>query len=99
MTTIDVPQAVIDRLDRRFQEHRELIPVLQQRAEPEDIESVCTLEDLVPLLFPHTDSMTSVVLGPFVSDVSSSSPLQAARTTATRAIATSTCGCPRRRAL
>jgi len=54
MITISAPQAVIDRLDRRFQERREQVPVLRQRAAAERLDEVRALEDLVPLLFPHT---------------------------------------------
>jgi hypothetical protein len=54
MTTISAPQAVIDRLDLRFRERREQVPVLRQRAGAEGVDEVRALEDLVPLLFPHT---------------------------------------------
>jgi hypothetical protein len=54
MTTLRAPQSVIDRLDERFRERLEQIPVLRQRAGAEGIDEVRTLEDLVPLLFPHT---------------------------------------------
>jgi hypothetical protein len=54
MTTIEVPQATVDRLDRSFQDALERVPVLRQRAEAEGVKEVRALDDLVPLLFPHT---------------------------------------------
>jgi hypothetical protein len=46
--------AVLARLDARFQERLDEVPVLRQRAEDEGVKAVAALEDLVPLLFPHT---------------------------------------------
>jgi hypothetical protein len=46
--------AVLERLDARFQERLEQVPVLRQRAEAEGVKEVGSLDDLVPLLFPHT---------------------------------------------
>jgi hypothetical protein len=44
----------LERIDARFQERLEQVPVLRQRADAEGIKSVTSLEELVPLLFPHT---------------------------------------------
>ncbi|MFN2538298.1 MAG: hypothetical protein ABR549_09125 [Mycobacteriales bacterium] len=44
----------IDLVDARFQQRRQQVPVLAQRAEAEGITSLRSLEELVPLLFPHT---------------------------------------------
>jgi hypothetical protein len=44
----------LERLDRRFRERREQVPVLARRADAEGIEAVRAPEDLVALLFPHT---------------------------------------------
>jgi len=46
--------AVLERLDQRFQERLHQVPVLRQRAEDEGVKEVASLDDLVPLLFPHT---------------------------------------------
>ncbi len=54
MTALTLTPAVIDRLDRRFQERRQQVPVLRRRADDESVTEVRALEDLVPLLFPHT---------------------------------------------
>jgi hypothetical protein len=54
MTTTEVSQATIDKLDRRFQEALERVPVLRQRADDEGVKEVRELADLVPVLFPHT---------------------------------------------
>ena len=53
-TTQHVSDDVIARLDARFQERLEQVPVLRQRAEGEGVKEIGALEDLVPLLFPHT---------------------------------------------
>jgi hypothetical protein len=44
----------IDAADRRFQECRRRIPVLEQLAERAGIDAIRSLEDLIPLLFAHT---------------------------------------------
>jgi hypothetical protein len=41
-------------LDSRFQERHGQVPVLAQRADAEGISSIRALEDMIPLLFPHT---------------------------------------------
>lgn len=45
---------VIAALNQHFQERRERVPVLRQRAADEGITEISRLEDIVPLLFPHT---------------------------------------------
>jgi len=44
----------IDAIDRRFQECRGRIPILEQLAERAGIDAVRSLDDVVPLLFAHT---------------------------------------------
>jgi hypothetical protein len=44
----------IEALNERFQERRERIKLLKHRAEDAGIEEIHSLEDIVPLLFPHT---------------------------------------------
>lgn len=44
----------IEAVDRRFKERRDQVPVLARRAADEGITEVGCLEDLIPLLFPHT---------------------------------------------
>jgi hypothetical protein len=44
----------IDAMDRRFQECRGRIPILEQLAERAGIDAVRSLDDVVPLLFAHT---------------------------------------------
>ncbi len=44
----------IDAIDRRFQDCRSRIPVLEQLAQRAGIDSVRSLDDVVPLLFAHT---------------------------------------------
>jgi hypothetical protein len=44
----------IDDLNARFQERRDQVPVLAQRAEDEGIFQIRHERDVVPLLFPHT---------------------------------------------
>jgi hypothetical protein len=41
-------------LDERFQENRDRIKLLRHRAEEAGVTQIETLEDMVPLLFPHT---------------------------------------------
>ena len=53
-TSQHVSDEVIARLDARFQERLEQVPVLRQRAEGEGVKEIGALADLVPLLFPHT---------------------------------------------
>ncbi|MBL7491026.1 hypothetical protein I6A60_09795 [Frankia sp. AgB1.9] len=45
---------IVEALDARFQERRQQVPVLAQRAKAEGVEEIRSAEDLVPLLFPHT---------------------------------------------
>jgi hypothetical protein len=45
---------VVELLDGRFQQRREQVPVLRQRADAEGITQIKSREDLIPLLFPHT---------------------------------------------
>src|SRR5215471_11822843 len=45
---------VVVALDRRFQEQREQVPLLRKRADDEGVKEIRSLEDLVPVLFPHT---------------------------------------------
>jgi hypothetical protein len=47
-------QSRVEDLDSRFQQRKDQVPVLAQRAADEGITEVRALEDLVPLLFPHT---------------------------------------------
>ena len=54
METAGARPHVIEALDRRFQEALIRIPVLRRRAEAEGITGVRSVEDMVPLLFPHT---------------------------------------------
>jgi hypothetical protein len=44
----------IEAVNNRFKERRDQVPVLGQRAEAEGVTEVGCLEDLIPLLFPHT---------------------------------------------
>jgi hypothetical protein len=44
----------IDAMDRRFQECRGRIPILEQLAERAGIDAIRSLDDVVPLLFAHT---------------------------------------------
>ncbi|WP_092803303.1 hypothetical protein [Rhodococcus globerulus] len=45
---------IVERLDARFQELRQQVPVLKQRADDEGITEIARREDMIPLLFPHT---------------------------------------------
>lgn len=45
---------VIETLDAHFQQRRQQVPVLAQRAEAEGITQIASREDMIPLLFPHT---------------------------------------------
>jgi hypothetical protein len=54
MTIAEVPPAVVGALNQRFQEALKKVPVLRRRAEGEGITQVRSVEDMVPLLFPHT---------------------------------------------
>jgi hypothetical protein len=51
---METDAAVIEALDERFQERLDQVPVLRQRADDEGIKRIESLDDLVPLLFPHT---------------------------------------------
>ena len=54
MTTIEAPKSLVDQLDRSFQEGLERVPVLRQRADDQGVKEIRSLDDLVPVLFPHT---------------------------------------------
>jgi len=54
MSVTTNPRDVVEQLDARFQERREQVPVLRQRADAEGITQIRAREDLIPLLFPHT---------------------------------------------
>lgn len=45
---------IVEKLDERFQQFRQQVPVLAQRAEAEGITEIRSREDMIPLLFPHT---------------------------------------------
>jgi hypothetical protein len=45
---------VVAALDRRFQERRAQVPLLAKRAAEEGVAEIRSLEDLIPVLFPHT---------------------------------------------
>jgi hypothetical protein len=45
---------VVAALNGRFQERREQVPLLRKRAAAEGITEIRSLDDLVPVLFPHT---------------------------------------------
>ena len=45
---------IAERLDARFKELRQQVPVLKQRADDEGITEIARREDMIPLLFPHT---------------------------------------------
>lgn len=45
---------IVERLDARFQELRQQVPVLKRRADDEGIAEIARREDMIPLLFPHT---------------------------------------------
>jgi hypothetical protein len=45
---------VVATIDRRFQERREQVPLLRTRAGDEGITRIRSLDELVPVLFPHT---------------------------------------------
>ncbi|OHV48894.1 hypothetical protein [Pseudofrankia sp. BMG5.36] len=47
-------EATVAALDARFQERRQQVPVLAQRAKAEGVEEIRSTQDMVPLLFPHT---------------------------------------------
>jgi hypothetical protein len=49
---LDQPDAIA-RMDAHFQERVQQVPVLRRRAEAEGIKEIQSLEDVVPLLFPH----------------------------------------------
>jgi hypothetical protein len=51
---METDAAVIEALDERFQDRLDQVPVLRQRADDEGIKRIESLDDLVPLLFPHT---------------------------------------------
>ena len=45
---------VVAALDRRFEARREQVPLLQKRANEEGVTRIRSLDELVPVLFPHT---------------------------------------------
>ncbi|OAA24575.1 hypothetical protein UG55_102997 [Frankia sp. EI5c] len=47
-------EAVVAALDARFQQRRQQVPVLAQRAKAQGVEEIRSAEDVVGLLFPHT---------------------------------------------
>lgn len=53
-TAATTQDRVVEVLDRRFQEWRDRVPVLRQRAEAEGVTAIRSREDMIPLLFPHT---------------------------------------------
>ena len=54
MSEVGTYHPAIEKVDSLFQERLGQVPVLRQRAGAEGIRQVRFLEDLVPLLFPHT---------------------------------------------
>jgi hypothetical protein len=54
LSATNVPQTTIDAIDRNFQQQRDKVAVLRQRAAAQNTDRVRALDDLVPLLFPHT---------------------------------------------
>lgn len=50
----DLRVTQIEAMNERFQERRQRIKLLAHRAEQGGIEAIRSLEDMVPLLFPHT---------------------------------------------
>ena len=50
----ELRQAQIEALNERFQERKDAIKLLKHRAEEAGISQVRSLDDVVPLLFPHT---------------------------------------------
>jgi hypothetical protein len=53
MSVTKSEQSTLEALDARFQERRQQVPVLAQRADAEGIKEIRSLEDMVPLLLPH----------------------------------------------
>lgn len=45
---------IVEQLNEQFQQFRQRVPVLAQRAEAEGITEIRSREDMIPLLFPHT---------------------------------------------
>src|SRR6476469_6435994 len=45
---------VVAAVDQRFQERREQVPLLRKRADEEGVKEIRSLDELVPILFPHT---------------------------------------------
>lgn len=53
-TTTWHQRETVEKLDARFQQRRQQIPVLRQRADAEGIAAIRSQEDMIRLLFPHT---------------------------------------------
>ncbi|MBH0123531.1 hypothetical protein I0Q12_30255 [Rhodococcus sp. CX] len=54
MSETTMQRDVIATLDSHFQQRKQQVPLLAQRAEAEGITQITSREDMVPLLFPHT---------------------------------------------
>lgn len=54
MATVTSQPGTIEALDAIFQERLHQVPVLAQRAGAQGVSAIRALEDMVPLLFPHT---------------------------------------------
>jgi hypothetical protein len=54
MSEVGTGHEAIAAIGQRFDEHLSAVPVLRQRAAAENVSAIRCLEDLVPLLFPHT---------------------------------------------
>ncbi|WP_326600265.1 hypothetical protein [Rhodococcus sp. PD04] len=54
MTETTLQKDVVATLNAYFQERRDRVPVLAQRAADQGIEEIRSREDMIPLLFPHT---------------------------------------------
>jgi len=54
MSEVGTHQPAIEQIDALFQRRIAQVPVLRQRAGAEGVHEIRFLEDLVPLLFPHT---------------------------------------------
>jgi hypothetical protein len=55
---IDLPALQLSAANERFQQQQKLIPVLEQRAADAGIREIRNMDDLVPLLLPHTTYKT-----------------------------------------
>jgi hypothetical protein len=54
VSTDQLDAALIERIDRHFQERREQVPLLRTRSDDEGITAIRTAQDVVPCLFPHS---------------------------------------------